>query len=108
MNRTNTLVIFDIDGTIAHHGTVVSPHMRAFLQRVRERVSVAVIGGSPLRQIYDKVGHSVLTDVDYVFAENGLVAYKDGKLLKEMVRPGGEEGGGGGFFFSHPRLTALA
>ena len=25
-----------------------------------------------------------MNDVDFVFAENGLVAYKDGKLLKEM------------------------
>lgn len=31
------------------------------------------------------MGENVLSDVDYVFAENGLVAYKDGKLLKEMV-----------------------
>lgn len=86
MNRSNTVVIFDIDGTLAHHGAVMSPHMRTFLQDVRKRVTVAVIGGSPLRQMFDKVGENVLKDVDYVFAENGLVAYKDGSLLKEMVR----------------------
>lgn len=58
--------------------------MRDFLQEVRKVATVALIGGSPLRQMYDKVGKSILTDVDYVFAENGLVAYKDGTLLKEM------------------------
>ncbi len=84
MNRDKTLVIFDIDGTIAHHGEVVSKDMRAFLQQVRSKVSVALIGGSPLRQMYDKVGESIVHDVDYVFAENGLVAYAHGKLLREM------------------------
>ncbi len=84
MNRDNTLVIFDIDGTIAHHGEVVSKDMRAFLQQIRSKVSVALIGGSPLRQMHDKVGESIVHDVDYVFAENGLVAYAHGKLLKEM------------------------
>jgi phosphomannomutase len=84
MNRDNTVVIFDIDGTIAHHGEVVSADMRAFLQELRKKVSVALIGGSPLRQMHDKVGETIEHDVDFVFGENGLVAYGHGKLLKEM------------------------
>lgn len=84
MSREDTVVIFDIDGTIAHHGCIVKQDMRDFLQIVRKKVTVALIGGSPLRQMFDKVGQNILNEVDFLFAENGLVAYADGKLLKEM------------------------
>ncbi|CAL5331561.1 unnamed protein product [Camellia sinensis] len=42
---------------------------------------VGVVGGSDLVKISEQLGNSVINDYDYVFAENGLVAYKDGKLI---------------------------
>uniref|UniRef100_A0A3P9MPS4 Phosphomannomutase n=1 Tax=Oryzias latipes TaxID=8090 RepID=A0A3P9MPS4_ORYLA len=52
-----------------------------FLQRLRTRVRVGVVGGSDLSKIKEQLGADVIQKVDYVFAENGLVAYKNGQLL---------------------------
>lgn len=35
--------------------------------------------------IYEHIAYAVTTDYDYVFAENGLVAYKEGKLIGTQV-----------------------
>eukprot|EP01091_Cochliopodium_minus_P005663 TRINITY_DN15565_c0_g1_i1.p1 TRINITY_DN15565_c0_g1~~TRINITY_DN15565_c0_g1_i1.p1 ORF type:complete len:245 (+),score=62.46 TRINITY_DN15565_c0_g1_i1:44-778(+) len=78
------IVIFDIDGTIADHGGNVLENTKEFLKKVREKIPIALIGGSPLYRIKEKLGNDVLKNFDYVFAENGLVAYKGEKLIKEM------------------------
>uniref|UniRef100_R7W0P7 Phosphomannomutase n=1 Tax=Aegilops tauschii TaxID=37682 RepID=R7W0P7_AEGTA len=46
-----------------------------------QNVTVGVVGGSDLVKISEQLGKSVITDYDYVFSENGLVAHKDGKLI---------------------------
>ncbi|XP_031695442.1 phosphomannomutase 2 isoform X4 [Anarrhichthys ocellatus] len=55
--------------------------MAEFLEKLRTRVGVGVVGGSDLCKIKEQLGNDVIQKVDYVFAENGLVAYKDGQLL---------------------------
>uniref|UniRef100_A0A3Q1EU00 Phosphomannomutase n=1 Tax=Acanthochromis polyacanthus TaxID=80966 RepID=A0A3Q1EU00_9TELE len=64
-----------------HKTTVVTPEMSEFLQKLKTRVRVGVVGGSDLSKIQEQLGSDVIQKVDYVFAENGLVAYKDGTLL---------------------------
>ncbi|MBN3271502.1 PMM2 Phosphomannomutase, partial [Polyodon spathula] len=59
----------------------VTPEMDSFLQRLRQKVKVGVVGGSDFEKIKEQLGEDVVEKVDYVFAENGLVAYKAGKLL---------------------------
>ncbi|THG05439.1 hypothetical protein TEA_001834 [Camellia sinensis var. sinensis] len=54
--------------------------MLKFMQELRKVVTVGVVGVSDLVKISEHLGNSVINDYDYVFAENGLVAYKDGKL----------------------------
>ncbi|KAE9460109.1 hypothetical protein C3L33_08003, partial [Rhododendron williamsianum] len=51
------------------------------MQELRKVVTIGVVGGSDLVKISEQLGKSVINEYDYVFAENGLVAYKDGKLL---------------------------
>lgn len=88
--------------------------MAEFLQKLRTRVRVGVVGGSDLSKIKEQLGDdrekhiqasfmlsisidwscdsllfclcAVIQKVDYVFAENGLVAYKNGELLSVKVR----------------------
>ncbi|XP_068177994.1 phosphomannomutase 2 isoform X2 [Antennarius striatus] len=55
--------------------------MAAFLEELRTRVRVGVVGGSDLGKIKEQLGDDVIHQVDYVFAENGLEAYKDGQFL---------------------------
>ncbi|XP_029367711.1 phosphomannomutase 2 isoform X2 [Echeneis naucrates] len=59
----------------------VTPDMADFLNHLRKRVHIGVVGGSDLSKIKEQMGDDVIHKVDYVFAENGLVAYKNGKLL---------------------------
>ncbi|KPP76077.1 hypothetical protein Z043_104610, partial [Scleropages formosus] len=59
----------------------VTPEMEEFLAQLRHKVRVGVVGGSDYSKIKEQLGDDVLDKVDYVFAENGLVAYKQGQLL---------------------------
>nr|XP_040042050.1 phosphomannomutase 2 [Gasterosteus aculeatus aculeatus] len=78
---TSTLYLFDVDGTLTAARQRVTPNMAEFLEELRTRVCVGVVGGSDLSKIKEQLGNDVIHKVDYVFAENGLVAYKNGQLL---------------------------
>ncbi|XP_045071471.1 phosphomannomutase 2 [Coregonus clupeaformis] len=78
---TSTLCLFDVDGTLTAARQRVTPGMEDLLQRLRRRVRVGVVGGSDFIKIKEQLGDDVVEKVDYVFAENGLVAYKNGQLV---------------------------
>ncbi|KAM3207278.1 hypothetical protein ACQJBY_062468 [Aegilops geniculata] len=75
------LALFDVDDTITAPRKEVTPEMREFMKRLREVVSVGLVGGSDLVKISGQLGKSVITDYDYVFSENGLVAHRNGELI---------------------------
>uniref|UniRef100_A0A1A8JDT0 Phosphomannomutase n=1 Tax=Nothobranchius kuhntae TaxID=321403 RepID=A0A1A8JDT0_NOTKU len=77
---TSTLCLFDVDGTLTAARQCATPEMKALLEKLRTRVRVGVVGGSDLSKIQEQLGDDVIQIVDYVFAENGLVAYKNGQL----------------------------
>lgn len=77
----STLCLFDVDGTLTAPRQRVTPDMARFLDSLKSRVRVGVVGGSDLSKIKEQLGDDVIQRVDYVFAENGLVAYKNGQLL---------------------------
>uniref|UniRef100_A0A2K6TJE4 Phosphomannomutase n=1 Tax=Saimiri boliviensis boliviensis TaxID=39432 RepID=A0A2K6TJE4_SAIBB len=60
------LCLFDMDGT---------------LTAPRQKIKIGVVGGSDFEKVQEQLGNDVLEKYDYVFPENGLVVYKDGKLL---------------------------
>lgn len=75
------IALFDVDGTLTAPRKAITPKMLEFMQDLRKVVTVGVVGGSDLVKISEQLGKSVINDYDYVFAENGLVAYKDGELI---------------------------
>ncbi|XP_020679711.1 phosphomannomutase isoform X2 [Dendrobium catenatum] len=75
------IVLFDVDGTLTAPRKAITPKMLQFMQDLRKVVTVGVVGGSDLVKISEQLGKSVISDYDYVFAENGLVAYKNGELI---------------------------
>ncbi|XP_034543454.1 phosphomannomutase 2 [Notolabrus celidotus] len=77
----STLCLFDVDGTLTAARQPATSEMSEFLQRLRARVRVGVVGGSDLRKIKEQLGDDVIQRLDYVFAENGLEAFKDGEFL---------------------------
>ncbi|KAF5946302.1 hypothetical protein HYC85_016530 [Camellia sinensis] len=79
--KPGLIALFDVDGTLTAPRKVVTPDMLDFMKELRKVVTVGVVGGSDLVKISEQLGKSVINDYDYVFAENGLVAHKDGKLF---------------------------
>ncbi|XP_037093897.1 probable phosphomannomutase [Pollicipes pollicipes] len=83
--RKPTLLLFDVDGTLTKARQSITPEMTEFLRSVREHACVGVVGGSDLPKICQQLAGgdeaSVHRLCEYVFAENGLVAFKGGEQI---------------------------
>jgi len=55
--------------------------MKTFLQEVRKRATIGFVGGSDLPKQQEQLGKDVLAQFDFGFPENGVLAYKDAKLV---------------------------
>lgn len=55
------------------------------METVRKEFDIAVVGGSDLCKIQEQLGNKNLEKYKYVFAENGLIAFKDGIALPSQV-----------------------
>jgi phosphomannomutase len=78
---SKVLVLFDVDGTLTLPREKASGEMHAFLQLLRKRVAVGIVGGSDLAKQQEQMSERIIEEVNYSFSENGLVAYKDGALI---------------------------
>lgn len=83
MSAKKILLMFDVDGTLTVARKKVTEEMYAFLMELKKKpnITMAVVGGSDLKKQREQLGENVTDDFDYSFSENGLVAYKDGKLI---------------------------
>ncbi|GBG86592.1 hypothetical protein CBR_g41657 [Chara braunii] len=81
MAGPGVIALFDVDGTLTPARKEADDDMLSFLQELRKVVKVGIVGGSDLVKISEQLGKNTTTDYDYVFAENGLVAFKDGKQI---------------------------
>ncbi|XP_060063395.1 phosphomannomutase 2-like [Ylistrum balloti] len=94
---TSTICIFDVDGTLTAPRLKVLPDMEEFLQKLKSKVHVALVGGSDLVKIEEQMdptkNDTVTKKFDYVFSENGLVAFKDGEKVgqENLLNYVGEE-----------------
>lgn len=79
--NTDVICLFDVDGTLAKSMNKATPEMLALLKKLREKVQIGVVGGSNIVKQQGQLGADCLNDFDYFFAENGLMAWKDGKEL---------------------------
>lgn len=80
----STICLFDVDGTITNARQRISVDMEETLCKLRQKCSVGLVGGSDVSKIAEQMGGSddkVFHKYDYVFSENGLVAYRSGKLF---------------------------
>ncbi|CAG8443515.1 4117_t:CDS:2 [Diversispora eburnea] len=79
--KPDTLVLFDVDGTLTPARRVVTEEMVEILKKLRKKVVIGFVGGSDLSKQKEQLGESVIEDFDYAFSENGLTAYKLGNQL---------------------------
>lgn len=95
----DTLVLFDVDGTLTPARQGVSPDMLAMLSKLRTQVAIGFVGGSDLVKQQEQLAtsdvngtltnsspqhvlkHLVVDLFDYAFAENGLIAYRESQQM---------------------------
>jgi phosphomannomutase len=80
----NTIVLFDVDGTLSLSRRVASPEMIATLAALRQKVAIGYVGGSDLSKQQEQLGAAdrpVTSMFDFSFSENGLTAWKLGQEL---------------------------
>ena len=56
MGNDRVLLLFDVDGTLTAARQSVTDDMRAFLREARQKVDLAVVGGSDLSKITEQLG----------------------------------------------------
>ncbi|OJA19779.1 hypothetical protein AZE42_03992 [Rhizopogon vesiculosus] len=81
------LVLFDVDETLTPARQSASPEMIQLLRALRKNVAIGFVGGSDFVKISEQLGVggiNVLDEFDFAFAENGLIAYRLGKLLESQ------------------------
>ena len=77
------LFLFDIDGTLTNPRCKISSNMISFLQNLKKYHHIGIVGGSDFNKAKEQIGDHILNLFDYVFSENGLVYYKNGKLVHQ-------------------------
>lgn len=88
--------LFDVDGTLTPSRLTISTLMKNTLQKLKNhpRVScVAIVGGSNMKKQKEQLGEEVLSLFDYVFSENGLVAFKNNECFhrQDFIKYLGED-----------------
>ena len=85
MAKRDILVLFDVDGTLTPSRLVITPTMKEFILKLKETCVIGIVGGSDLVKMEEQMGGDGCTRMyDYVFSENGLLAFKDGKEFCRM------------------------
>jgi len=80
----NTIVLFDVDGTLTYPRGDATPEMLQLLSNLRHKVAIGFVGGSDLVKQQEQLGTSTINVTslfDYCFSENGLTAFKLGVPL---------------------------
>lgn len=77
------LFLFDIDGTLTQPRNKINDNMIYFLEQLRKHHDIAIVGGSDFAKAKEQLGDNILDMFDHIFSENGLVYYKDNKLIHQ-------------------------
>lgn len=79
------LLLFDVDGTLAKSTLQLEDNMlNRLIELKNQGYELSIVGGGTYEHIiYQIGGHKNEKLFKYIFSENGLVTYKDGKLFHE-------------------------
>lgn len=81
--RSRILCLFDVDGTLTSPRQTIKKELEDFiLNKVKPCCTIGIVGGSDFVKIAEQMnGDDVIHKFDYVFPENGLIQYHNGKLI---------------------------
>lgn len=80
-----TIALFDVDGTLTIPRGEITQDMMDFMMELSKKITVGIVGGSDLPKQEEQLGDGIVKRFPYNFSQNGLVAYKDGKLLESQT-----------------------
>ncbi|XP_065346406.1 uncharacterized protein Pmm2 [Cloeon dipterum] len=89
MSGKRIICLFDVDGTLTAPRKVITKEMETFLfEKVKQKCDIGLVGGSDLSKIAEQTGGmDIVKKCNFVFSENGLVAYKNGeKIGQESIQ----------------------
>ncbi|KAI9295599.1 phosphomannomutase [Neoconidiobolus thromboides FSU 785] len=89
----DTIVLFDVDGTLTPSRLSIENDMLETLRALRKKVTIGFVGGSDLSKQVEQIGDDVLSLFDYSFPENGLQFYRGKELVSsaKFIEVIGEE-----------------
>ena len=76
------IALFDVDGTLTIPRGEITESMLEFMKNLSKKITVGIVGGSDLPKQEEQLGEGIVNVFPLNFSQNGLVAYKDGKLLE--------------------------
>lgn len=80
--RPDTLVLFDVDGTLSPSRRTASPEMLQLLRNLKKKVVIGYVGGSDLAKQMEQLGEDAAKSLfDFGFSENGATAFRKGELV---------------------------
>ncbi|KAF7496454.1 Phosphomannomutase 2 [Sarcoptes scabiei] len=105
--KSTKIVLFDIDGTLTEPRQSITTEMDRLLLELHEKIDIGLVSGSDLPKLVEQMNcnnfpnvtnsfedptENLINRFDYIFAENGLVAFNQGKLIhkKSIVSELGE------------------
>ncbi|GMH51707.1 hypothetical protein TL16_g01067, partial [Triparma laevis f. inornata] len=77
------LALFDVDGTLTVPRGPLSLTVLQFMEDLKEKITVGIVGGSDLPKQQEQLGSNVLNLYPWNFSQNGLVAYNSSNLIGE-------------------------
>ena len=90
----NILLLFDVDGTLTKPRLLIDQTMMDHLRTWKDskKVDLGIVGGSDIGKQREQLEDSIDLFFEYVFSENGMVAFQHNELIHEMsiVRHFGE------------------
>ncbi|KAF8821215.1 phosphomannomutase [Cardiosporidium cionae] len=81
------LALFDLDGTLSPARKSATPEMAQLLQKLQKFIPLAVVSGSDLPKVQEQLGPLSGELFDYLFVENGVLAYKKNELIHSKNFP---------------------
>ena len=80
-SSTKPIALFDMDGTLSLPRQKCDKSMLDFLKILRTKCTIGIVSGSDLSKIEEQMGANPFEVFDYVFSENGVQAWLDGKPI---------------------------
>ena len=76
------LILFDVDGTLTQSRLQIEQPMIKMIEKLKnlDGVDIGIVGGSNLSKQEEQLGKENIKLFDWVFSENGLMAFKEGEL----------------------------